>query len=118
MTLKKWIKYTFYFIIVLSPVMILAQWKVYSDPIRRSVEASLANDKQLYRKVGAVQEVKLKRSTYVQPGILHSGERTEGYNIYDFVIEGQLASALIRVQVAETEFTKTDGVEYRVEYRE
>jgi hypothetical protein len=117
MTFGKWIKYSFYAVLIGSPFLVLAAWKTHTDPVRRSVESSLVNDQQLVQRVGAVQDVALRKSTYVQPGILHNGERTEGYNLYDYSVKGQSSSVLIRERVAQAEQNKTDGVEYSVEYR-
>ncbi len=117
MTFRKWIKYTLYTLLIVSPVIILMQWKVHTDPVRRSVEASLARDQGLFSRVGTVQEINLKKSTYVQPGIRHSGERTEGYNLYHYYVKGRSSTAAINVRVAESELKKTDGVEYSIEYQ-
>jgi hypothetical protein len=117
MTIGKWLKYSSVAVLIGSPLLIFGAWKTHTDPVRKSLENSLIYDQQLVQRVGGIQALELRKATYVQPGILHSGERTAGYNLYDYSVRGELSSAFIRVRVVESEQAQLDSVGYSIEYQ-
>lgn len=107
-TKKHTIRLFKYGTLIAIPILVVAEWVVYNDPVRLSAEQYLLKSQKIAEVVGTVNSVSLVNATYVQAAISYSGVHIPAYNLYLFKVSGTTASGLATVRVEKP--GTSDGV--------
>lgn len=87
-----------YIISLLAIVALLLIFHSYFAPDNSEVEMFIFNNAVISEKLGGIESVKAKKSTYVQEGVGHDGKVSPAYNIFRYVVVGKSNKANISIR--------------------
>lgn len=102
-----------YIISLLVIVALLLVFHGYFAPENLEVERFIFNNAVISEKLGGIESVKAKKSTYVQEGVGHDGRVSSAYNIFRYVVVGRTNKA--NVSIRENVSTSSNTEKFVIE---